>query len=72
VEDVSQIVAELETRGVHARVVTEDIATGWGESAPPRTSGPVVKTAALEYANRDAKAVGEALRRHGIRPPEVF
>ena len=71
VEDVADIAAELQARGVHARAVTEDIAIGWGQSAPPGTAGPV-KTAALEYANRDARAVGEVLRRHGIRRPDAF
>lgn len=69
VQDVAQIVADLEARRVRARVVTEETATAWGESAHPQTSRPDVRTAALEYANRDAKAVGEILRGRGIRPP---
>ena len=72
VNDVARIAAELEARGVRAVVVTEGNAIGWGESAPATASDAVEQTAALEYANRDVKAVGDVLRRHGIRLPETF
>jgi hypothetical protein len=70
VQDVAQIVADLEARGVLAHVVTQETATAWGDRSHPRTSGSVVREAGLEYANRDAKAVGEVLRRRGIHPPD--
>lgn len=72
VEDVAQIAAELQARGAQARVVTEDTAIGWGESMHPLGGERVVKTAALEYANRDRAVVRETLRRHGVRLPDVF
>jgi hypothetical protein len=72
VQDVARIAEELEARGIHVRVVTEAIADGWGERVHPRASGPVAKTAALEYVNRGGDAVAEVLRQHGIRPPEPF
>lgn len=70
VQEVAQIVADLQARGVHAHVVTEETATAWGDSTYPRASGPVVKEAGLEYTNRDAKAVAEILRGRGIHPPD--
>ncbi len=72
VEEVTRIAMELEARGVHAKVLTADIADGWGESANHRRAGSVEKTAWLEYQNRDADAVAATLRKHGIRPPDLF
>lgn len=72
VEEVAQLAAELAARGVQARVVTEEIAIEWGESAHPHAGDRVVRTAALEYANRDRAAVRQVLRGHGIRPPDAL
>lgn len=70
VQDVAQIVADLEARGVRAHVVTEETGTAWGDSTSRHTGGPDVKAAGLEYANRDAKVVDEVLRGRGVHPAD--
>ena len=67
---VARIVAELESQGIRARVETSATASAWGERAQFGSREPVVETAQLCYCNRDAGAVAELLRQHGIRPPD--
>jgi len=68
VEDVARVVALLEDRGIHTRVVIDVVTNEWGEPARPHGDGSAPPTASLEYVNRDAAAVAELLRARGIRP----
>ena len=67
VEDVARVVAVLEARGVHTRLLIDVVGTAWGEPARPQGDRSTPTSASLEYLNRDAAAVAEVLHARGIR-----
>ncbi|MCU1537484.1 MAG: hypothetical protein JWP82_1835 [Humibacillus sp.] len=68
VEEVAQVAALLEARGVHAQVVPDDDPPSGVDPGPPHTAVPTPATASLHHLNRDADAVRKALRDKDIHP----